>query len=276
MKLVPANARVPRTNRAVRAQTGFAIAEMEPALGKAGGVPEQAGHRVPDTIRIFEALPQHHVAAALTVHRPRLRELREPVPKSMRGRERAGMQLRIAAGQPAHIAVRRRRLVRERRKGRDLRTRFAPACEQVRVYEGEGRVRRDRDALARRRQRCRSAGCDMSDRGSACARGVKVEIALGHVGQAIEPPRQIAMLGCLDEAQVPLRQHDIVRPRQRADDGDIQSRYRINDHAPMAVAADAIEHDACDADAGIVRHEPTQHGGCGLRLRGHVEHQQNR
>jgi hypothetical protein len=126
---------------------------MQLALGEARGVSEQARHRVACAACILQSLAEDHVAAALAVHRPRLRETRESRPKFLRGSERTGMKLRIAAGQPADIAARGRRLIGERRKGYDLRTRFAPRREQMRIDERECRVRGERNAWPGRRQR---------------------------------------------------------------------------------------------------------------------------
>jgi hypothetical protein len=44
----------------------------------------------------------------------------------------------------------------------------------------------------------------------------------------------------------------------------------------MALAPDAVEHDAADTDFGIVRAETPHHRGGGLRLRRYIEHQQHR
>ena len=66
--------------------------------------------------RALDPFAKHHVAAALAVHRPALGEVREPAAEALRRRERTRMQLRIAAGQPARVALFRRSLVGERGK----------------------------------------------------------------------------------------------------------------------------------------------------------------
>ena len=66
---------------------------------------EQSRHGVADAVGIFEAFAEHHVAAALAMHRRVVCEAREPGAKTLRGRQRAGVQLRIAAGQPAAVAA---------------------------------------------------------------------------------------------------------------------------------------------------------------------------
>jgi len=97
-----------------------------------------------------EVFAERHVAAALAVHRPRLGKARKPRAKLVRGRQLARMQFGIAAGQPATVAVLGWRLIGERGKGKYLRASRAPAGKQVRIDEGEGCVRRERDALAGR------------------------------------------------------------------------------------------------------------------------------
>src|SRR5215831_19914357 len=127
MKLVSAYDGAHRPNRTAGAQACLTVSEMQLAFGEARGVCEQACHRVARAIRVLDPLPQHHVAAALAVDRPRLREAREPLLEALRGGERAGMEFRITAGQPADVAAFGRRLIGEGRKDRDLRARFAPA-----------------------------------------------------------------------------------------------------------------------------------------------------
>jgi hypothetical protein len=64
--------------------------------------------------RVLDPLAQHHVAAALAVDRPRVREAREPLLEALRRGERAGMEFRITARQPADVAALGRRLIGER------------------------------------------------------------------------------------------------------------------------------------------------------------------
>src|SRR5712691_6066794 len=147
----PGAARWP--DRAVDTKPGRAIAEMQLALSEARRVAEQSRHGVADAIGVLEAFAEHHVAAALAVHPARGCELREPGAKSLGGRKRSGVQLRIAARQPAAVAARRWRLVGERREPDDLGAGAPPSGEDVRIDEREGRVGGERDALAGRRWR---------------------------------------------------------------------------------------------------------------------------
>src|SRR6266446_3353115 len=114
VKLVAAHDGARRPKGTARAQACLTISEMQLAFGEARGVCEQAGHRMTRAVRVLDALAQHHVAAALAVDWPRVREAREPLPEALRRGERAGMQLRITTGQPADVAALGRRLVGER------------------------------------------------------------------------------------------------------------------------------------------------------------------
>ena len=96
------------------------------------------------------------------------------------------------------------------------------------------------------------------------------------VGEPIEATPQVVMLAGLDKAEVPLGQADGVVARQRAHDRYAELRDRIGHQQAMALAADAVEHDAADTDFGIVRTEAPHHRGRGLRLRRYVEHEQHR
>ncbi len=100
-------------------------------------------------VGIDQAGAQRHVAAALAMHRAGLRESAHALGKARRGGELAGMQFRIAAGQPGDVAGGIGRLVGQRREGDDLGARRAPAFQQMRIDKGERHVARQRDALAR-------------------------------------------------------------------------------------------------------------------------------
>src|SRR5262252_2725841 len=114
MKLVSAHDGAHRPNGTTGAKACFTVPKMQLAFGEAREVCEQACHRVARAARILDPLAQHHVAAALAVDRPRLREAREPFPEALRGGEHASMELRITAGQPADVAALVRRLIGER------------------------------------------------------------------------------------------------------------------------------------------------------------------
>ena len=131
--------------------------------------------------RVFEALAEHHVAAALAMHRPRRGEVREPLAEARRRRRAVRRAARDSRREASNVAILRRRLIGERRERHDLRAGAPPAVEHMRVDEAEGRVLRQRDALARRRdRRVRLSG----RKGGAARRklqdGVEIEMALRH------------------------------------------------------------------------------------------------
>src|SRR5262249_16140072 len=103
-----------RPNGTARAQARLTVSKMQLAFGKARRVSEQATHRVARAVRVLDPLAQHHVAAALAVDRPRVREAREPVPEPLRAGHNASMELRITDGQPADVAALVRQLIGER------------------------------------------------------------------------------------------------------------------------------------------------------------------
>ena len=74
---------------------------MQFAFGKARRVTEQSRHRAMTAARIFDALAEHHKAAALAMNRPGFGKVPDTAGKSPRLGERIGMQFRITARQPA-------------------------------------------------------------------------------------------------------------------------------------------------------------------------------
>jgi hypothetical protein len=218
VKLVPANDAAGRSDRIVHEQARLAVPQMQLASGEAGRMTKQARHGMAHTIRVLDPFAKHHVAAALAVHQPALGEVREPAPEVLRRRQLTRMQLRITAGQPAHVAFFRRSLVGERGKHRYLGTRALPGLEQMRIDECERRVRGERDALSRRRQRCRAVRCVSLDPRGERGDVVEVQMLFRQVGEPIEATRQVVMLAGLDKAEMPLGQADGVIARQRAHD----------------------------------------------------------
>src|SRR6516165_6647269 len=177
MKLVSAHGGAHWPNRTAGAKACLAVSKMQLAFGKASGVCEQACHRVARAVRILDPRAQHHVAAALAVDRPRLRKAPEPLLEALRGGERAGMEFWITAGKPADVAAFGRRLIGEGRKDRDLRARFAPAGQQMRIDERKRRIRRKRDALAWGRQRANSTRRGRCNGSSTGDDGFEIEVS---------------------------------------------------------------------------------------------------
>src|SRR5579863_2277621 len=74
VEFVAAHRRSAAAKRGVGEEQRRAIAKMQLALGETRGMAEQAHHCVLLTLRIFQALAEHHVAAALAMYRPGLRK----------------------------------------------------------------------------------------------------------------------------------------------------------------------------------------------------------
>ena len=97
------------------------------------------------------------------------------------GREPAGVQLGIAARQPADVAAEVRRLVGQRREGQELGARRAPGPCDVRIDEAEGGVLGNGDALAGRRQRGRLGAASAGQRAGEPEDRVEIERPLDRI-----------------------------------------------------------------------------------------------
>ena len=103
--------------------------------------------------------------------------------------------------------------------------------------------------------------------------GVEVEMPLRHVRQRREVTGQRRVLARLHQAQMALRQAQ----RGVAWDGAQHRRpHRCLHRVAVPGAADAVEHDAADPHRRVKAGQAVRHGGGGLRLAGHVQHQQHR
>src|SRR5262249_56085925 len=108
---MPAQGQPSGPDWAVGEKSGVAVAEMKVAPCKARGMTEQAGHGVADAVGILQHLAQHHVAAALAVHRARRGKSGEAFAELVRRSELRCVELRVAAGQPTRPAMLTARLV---------------------------------------------------------------------------------------------------------------------------------------------------------------------
>ena len=219
MELVAAHHGARRADGAVGAQGRLAVAEVHPALGEAGRVAQQPGHRVMLPGGVHQPGTQRHEAAALAMHPAGLRERRQPCAEPPGGGQGACVQLGVAAGKPAGVAAVRRRLVRQGGERHHLGTGGPPAREQVGIDEAERRIGRERDALAGRGQPGPCAGGGQRHRGGGGQDGVEVQVLLRHVGEAVQERGQIGLLGGLHEPEVAFGQGQRRVARQGAQDG---------------------------------------------------------
>ena len=113
---------------------------------------QQAGHGVAYAVGVLQAAAQHHVAAAFAKDRGAARRSGRKPSRKRSCRQRAGMQLGIAAGQVDRVGIAGGASSASGENGSDLGARRAPAIQQMRIGKGEGGIPRDGDALAERRQ----------------------------------------------------------------------------------------------------------------------------
>src|SRR6185312_12733393 len=117
---------------------------MELAASEARGVTEQPAHGVTDSVGVLQHLAQDHIAAALSMHRPRRGKADEPFTEALRCCEPFRVKLWVPAGEPAGVAQVWRRLVGEGGEGHDLGAGAPPPVEDMGIDEGEGGVARER------------------------------------------------------------------------------------------------------------------------------------
>ena len=79
VELMPAYHAAGRSKRAVGENPRFAVSEVQSAGGETRRMSKEADHGVARPFRILKALTEHHVAAALAVHRAGRRETPHPL-----------------------------------------------------------------------------------------------------------------------------------------------------------------------------------------------------
>ncbi len=225
-------------------------------------------------VRVREAPPQHHVAAAFAVDGSGGREGPQAGQERGRGGDPAAVQFGVAARQPAGVAIVGGRLVGERGKEAAFRPGPAPARQHVWVQERESRVARDRDPPSgRRNQRARASRVRSGP--PEGPNGREVHVRLDEVGQKIKPRRQVVGFAGLHEAEVPLGQGDRGTAGQGAQHRQAEGRDRVGHQPAVPLAADAVQHHARDPDSGVEVQAALDLRGRGLRLAADVVHQQD-
>ena len=242
MEFVSAQDRSRLSQRAIRGNARLPIAERHASLFEACLDVEQSGHPMRRPLGVDETRAKRHVTPAFAMDVTRLREAPEPLAKSFRRRHPARVQLGIAAGKPAYVAIVRGRLVGERREANDLGPGRPPAPHDMGVDEREGRVAGERDALTRGLQGDRSP---LPRAKTKLARQRKDPIAINmrfdRVGNRLEPRLQLLRLARLNQAQMALRQRNSFASRQCPDDRNPNRLDCPRREPAMALAADAIE-----------------------------------
>ena len=199
----------------------------------------------------------------------------------MRRRQRAGMQFRIAAGQPHRIGGGIGRLVGQRRERNDLRARAAPLPQQMRIHERKRRVLRQRDALPG------GGRFDLFDArpvtGSKTCAGRAARLT---ASRSIEASTMSASLS--SRASMPAVSCACTSPRCRSGSAIVSSR-RIAPNTGKSMplegrrnqrkvprAGDAVEDHAGDLDIVAISGAAERDRGGGFGLAGDIEHQQHR
>ena len=100
------------------------------------------------------------------------------------------------------------------------------AFEEMRIDEAERPIAGERDALAGRRQAAASAVAALAivKRRGARHDGVEVEMAFGHLGQAVEQGVEIGMLAGLNQTEMTFRQRQRRVARHGAEDRNTERR----------------------------------------------------
>src|SRR4029079_3473942 len=112
----------------------------------------------------------------------------------------------------------------------------------MRIDDVKRRIRGERDALSRRRQRDRaSRRAVQPDRRCQRGDGVEVKVPFGEIRKPSETVPQVVMLGGLLVSKTSVWQADGVVARQRAHDRYAELGDRIGHEQAMAIAADAVE-----------------------------------
>src|ERR1700730_12797077 len=208
VKLMPPQQSVFRTQGMSLGETRLLVAEMEIAFRKTKRRAKKSRHGMGMAGLIGQALPQNHVAAAFATRGPSFHEPAQSGKKTLRRRQPPRVKLGVAAGQPAEIAVVRRRLIGERRKERDFRARLSPARQNMRIEKRERFIPSDRDALRGRRQGGRSRARRCRGRAGTRQNGVGFGMFLDKLGYPVQSRIETGGFPRLHEAQMALRQID--------------------------------------------------------------------
>ena len=104
----------------------------------------------------------------------------------------------------------------------------------------------------------------------------EIAIPLGELGEAMQAKLEVVVLERLHQPEMALGEMDRLVARDGADHRDVERADGAFDRGAMAVAADAVEDDAGDADARIEAGKAEHRCRGRLRLAGNVEHEQDR
>ena len=98
----------------------------------------------------------------------------------------------------------------------------------------------------------RARGRSESEFAGQCEDAVAIDMRLDKIGDRFEPRVERLRLARLHQAEMAFGQRDLVVSRQRADDRNPHGLDRLDDEPAMALAADAIDDDAGDAEPPVI------------------------
>ena len=104
----------------------------------------------------------------------------------------------------------------------------------------------------------------------------QVEALLGDIRRRFEECRQVRALARLDEAQMALRQRQVLGARQTAEDRQAERRHGPAQRLGMRLAADAVEDHAGNGDVGAMAGEAAQQRRDRRGLAAHIDDQHHR
>ena len=146
----------------------------------------------------------------------------------------------------------------------------------MRVDEGERRVARERDALSRRPNRdWRRRGRNAIEFARQCENTVAIDMRLDEIGDRLEARVERLRLARLNEAKMALGQRDMFVARHRAHDRNADRFDGLRDQPPVALAADAIDNDACDFEPLVISSAALDDRRRRLRLAANVDDEQD-
>src|SRR5579872_2140898 len=214
MELMAAQQSADFAQRAIGQKLDLTIAEREFALSEGGDDAEQPRHLVAFALRVDDRLAENHIAAAFAVNRVASSESAQAIEKFFCRGDARGMKFWITPRQPADIAILRRRLVRERRNEDEFRACISPALKKMRIEKRERLVARDGDALPRRRE-CgrRHRTLELRWRRER-QESIEIDLCRDEIREPVEHAVKLRGFGCLNEAEMALRQSDLGRAAQ--------------------------------------------------------------
>ena len=199
----------------------------------------------------------------------------QPVAELRGGGQPAGVEFRVATGEPAAIGTVVRRFIGERGEGQNLCPRRAPSGQKMRIDKSESVVLRQRDALPGRGDLRRSGRVlQRAPRGGP--QGGDIDMGRDEGRRLPQQIGQVFLLSGLHQPEVTLGHFDFHPARQRAEDFDPDSLHPRAHQRLMPGGGDAVQHHARQFHIGPHLAKAERRGRHRLRRPRYVEHQHHR